>query len=50
VDVEKHLPEINAELRRRKKAAVLERGEEWIEPEELERREKEKIAQETEEP
>jgi len=49
VDVEKHLPEINTELRRRKKAAVLERGEEWIEPEELERREKEKIAQETEE-
>ena len=44
VDVEKHLPEINAELLRRKKEAVLARGEEWIEPEELERREKEEAA------
>jgi hypothetical protein len=42
VDVEKHLPEINTELIRRKKQAVLERGEEWIEPEELERMEREK--------
>jgi GPH family glycoside/pentoside/hexuronide:cation symporter len=42
VDVEKHLPEINAELIRRKKQAVLDRGEEWIEPEELERMEREK--------
>lgn len=39
MDVEKHLPEINAELAQRRKAAVLARGEEWIEPEELERRE-----------
>lgn len=44
VDVEKHLPEINAELLRRKKEAVLARGEEWIEPEELERMEQEKAA------
>ncbi len=44
VDVEKHLPEINTELLRRKKEAVLARGEEWIEPEELERREKEEAA------
>ncbi|MBQ5987047.1 MAG: MFS transporter [Clostridia bacterium] len=44
VDVEKHLPKINAELLRRKKEAVLARGEEWVEPEELERREKEAAA------
>ena len=44
VDVEKKLPEINAELLRRKKEAVLARGEEWIEPEELERIEQEKVA------
>ena len=43
VDVEKKLPGINAELLRRKKEAVLARGEEWIEPEELERMEQEKI-------
>ncbi|MCM1026977.1 MAG: MFS transporter [Roseburia sp.] len=49
VDVEKHLPEINAELERRKKAAVLARGEEWVEPEEMERRENEKLAKEFEE-
>ena len=39
MDVEKHLPQINAELTERRKAAVLARGEEWIEPEELERME-----------
>jgi len=44
VDVEKKLPEINRELLRRKKEAVLARGEEWIEPEELERMEQEKAA------
>lgn len=44
VDVEKKLPEINAELLRRKKEAVLARGEEWIEPKEQERREKEEAA------
>ena len=43
VDVEKKLPEINAELLRRKKEAVLARGEEWIEPEKLERLEQEKV-------
>ncbi len=44
VDVEKKLPEINGELLRRKKEAVLARGEEWIEPEEQERLEQEKAA------
>lgn len=43
VTVEK-MPEINAELMRRKKEAVLARGEEWIEPEELARREREEAA------
>lgn len=37
VDVEKKLPEINAELLRRKKEAVLARGEEWIDPAEAEK-------------
>ena len=49
MDVEKHLPEINAELKERRKAAVLARGEEWVEPEELERRESEAAAIEAEE-
>lgn len=44
VTVEKKMPEINAELMRRKKEAVLARGEEWIEPEELDRREREEAA------
>ena len=44
VDVEKHLPEINAELLRRKKEAVLARGEEWVDPAEIERMEEEKAA------
>lgn len=44
VTVEKKMPEINAELLRRKKKAVLARGEEWIEPEELARREREEAA------
>lgn len=34
VDVEKKLPEINAELLRRKKEAVLAQGGTWIDPEE----------------
>ena len=42
VDVEKKLPEINVELLRRKKEAVLARGEEWIDPAEAERIEQEK--------
>ena len=49
MDVEKHLPEINAELKERRKAAVLARGEEWVEPEELKRRELEAAAIEAEE-
>ncbi|MBE5951538.1 MAG: hypothetical protein E7260_08085 [Lachnospiraceae bacterium] len=49
MDVEKKLPMINAELLERKKAAVLARGEEWIEPEELERMEAEENARVTEE-
>ena len=49
VDVEKKLPEINAELQRRKKEAVLAQGGEWVEPEELERREKEEAERQREE-
>lgn len=49
VDVEKKLPEINTELARRKKETVLARGEEWIDPEELERLEAEKSEREREE-
>ena len=41
VDVEKKMPRINQELLDRKKQAVLAQGGEWIEPEELERRERE---------
>lgn len=48
VDVEKHLPKINAELTRRRREAVLARGEEWIEPEEQERREHEALLREAE--
>lgn len=39
MDVEKKLPQINAGLLERRKAATLARGEEWIDLEELERRE-----------
>lgn len=49
VDVEKQLPTINAELIRRKKEAVLARGEEWIDPDELERIEKEQAEADFEE-
>ena len=42
VNVEKKLPTINAELLRRKKEAVLAKGEEWIEPAEQDRIEREK--------
>ena len=48
VDVEKKLPEINAELLRRKKEAVLARGEEWIDPEEQERLDAERAEAERE--
>lgn len=44
VDVEKKLPEINKELLKRKKEATLARGEEWVEPEEAERIENERLA------
>lgn len=42
VDVERKMPIINAELLRRKKEAILARGEEWIDPAEAERIEQEK--------
>ena len=48
VDVEKKLPVINAELLRRKKEAVLAKGEVWIDPEEQERLDLERAAQERE--
>ncbi len=41
MNVEKKLPQINAELLERRRAAAIARGEEWVEPEELERRERE---------
>lgn len=44
VDIEKKMPAINQALVQRKREAVLARGEEWIEPEELECREKEALA------
>ena len=46
--LEKHLPEMTAELTRRRKDAVLARGEEWVEPEEQERREHEALLAEEE--
>ena len=49
VDLEKRLPQINADLLERKKQAVLARGEEWIDPEEQERIEREKAEIEREE-
>lgn len=49
VDVEKKMPEISAELLRRKKEAVLASGGEWIEPEEQERLEREEAEREYEE-
>lgn len=48
VDVEKKLPVINAELLERKKQAVLARGEEWVDPEEQARQEREMAEQEHE--
>ena len=49
MDVEKHLPKINAELLERRKAEALARGEEWIDPEELARLENEQMEAEAEE-
>lgn len=40
-DAEKKMPQIHAELKERRKAAVLARGEEWLDEDELERRQKE---------
>lgn len=48
VDVEKKLPEINTELLRRKKEAVLAKGQVWIEPAEQEILEKERADKERE--
>ncbi len=41
MDVEKHMPQINATLLARRKAAVEARGEAWVDPEEAERLEQE---------
>lgn len=49
IDLEKRLPKINADLLERKRQAVLARGEEWVDPEELERRERESLEREAEE-
>ena len=49
VDVEKKMPQINADLIERERQAALARGEEWISPEELEQREHEKLEAEAEE-
>lgn len=49
VNVEKKLPEINAELMRRKKEAILAKGGTWLEPEEQDRVEREQAEREAEE-
>lgn len=49
VDVEKKMPEIQAELLRRKKEAVLAKGGIWLEPEEQDRLEREQAEREHEE-
>ena len=49
VDIEKRMPRITADLLERKKQAVLARGEEWIDPEEHDRREMERAILEREE-
>ena len=41
VDIEKKLPQINEDLRERQKQIALSKGEEWIESEEIARRERE---------
>lgn len=48
VDLEKRLPQINADLLERRKQAVLARGETWVDPDELEREEKEQARKERE--
>lgn len=47
-DIDKKLPKINAELLERRKQATIAAGEEWIAPDEQERRERESIAAEDE--
>ena len=49
MDIEKKLPQINADLRQRQIDAAVARGEEWIAPEELERREQEQAERQHEE-
>lgn len=49
VNVEKKLPEINAELLRRKKEAILAKGGTWLEPDEQDRVEREQAEREAEE-
>ena len=49
MDIEKKLPQINADLRQRQIDAAAARGEEWIAPEELERREQEQAERQHEE-
>lgn len=48
VDVEKHLPAMNAELERRQREAMEARGEIWVSPEEQERMEREQELAEAE--
>ena len=48
-DAEKKMPKIHAELKERRKAAVLARGEEWFDEEEYECRQKEEAARVAEE-
>lgn len=48
-NMEKKLPQIRADLKERRKQAVLARGEEWIDEDEMERLEREEAARLTEE-
>ena len=48
-DLEKRMPQIHADLKERRKQAVLARGEEWVDEEELERLALEEAARLTEE-
>lgn len=49
INVEKKMPEVNAELLRRKKEAVLAKGGTWLEPEEQDKFEREQAEREAEE-
>ena len=48
-DLEKRMPQIQADLEERRKQAILARGEEWIDEEELERLERKEALRLTEE-